>query len=124
MAVELRNRGALPIYRRHHPREDDQHHRKYRQGAALPFFWRRVWRRMPRWWRELLVVRLVGGLNIAFLPRSVVARIMRIEILFGCRILRHLRLIWLTRLTRCLCLGRCRAEIGHFATDVAKSLYR
>src|SRR6516162_3101613 len=101
MAVELHNRGPLPVYRRHH-REDDQRHWKYLQAATLPFvllFWCRVARRMPncRPHQWLLVVRLVGGLKIAFLPRSVVARvpIVRVEILFGWRILRRLRLIWL-----------------------------
>jgi hypothetical protein len=84
---------------------------------------------MPRRRRHhwLFVVRLVGGLKIAFLPRSVVARvpIVRVEIFFGWRVLRRLRLIWLACLTRGLRrLGRWRAKIRHVADDVAKSFYR
>jgi hypothetical protein len=50
-------------------------------------------RRSHHW---LLVVRLVGGLKIAFFPRGVVARIIvRVEIFFDRRVLPRIPLIWL-----------------------------
>src|SRR5580704_19625401 len=107
--VESCDRGPLPGYRRDHDSEDDQHHGKSRERRPVPFiflFRRRAARRVAyRLCEEgVLVLRLVVGTEVAFLPRIVVERIdifcaeMRFEPLRGCRGL----LRW--GVLRCLCL--------------------